>query len=129
VAALREKLEEKSPGLSERLARGASPFYFAKRCVECNIPKADRAAETAGVSGVGNDKIVQGRAAVEGWMNALTKRTFSDFRNGSRTRGGSQHHRMECRLYTGLLTRGKVNWVLLCDIKGVFDGAFPMKAL
>lgn len=108
-----EQLEERLPGLHERVQSGR---YRAKPSKRIWIPKADGRQRPIGIAAL-EDKIVQ---QVVVWiLNQIYEEDFLGFSYGFRP-GRSPHNALDA-LWVGI-TRRKVNWVCDADVRRFFDG-------
>lgn len=107
-----ERLEERLPGLHERVQSGR---YRARPSKRVWIPKPDGRQRPIGIAAL-EDKIVQ--QAVFWILNQIYEEDFLGFSYGFRP-GRSQHNALDA-LWVGI-TRRKVNWVYDADIRGFFD--------
>ncbi len=107
-----EQLEERIPGLHERVQSGRYRAMPSKRIW---IPKLDGRQRPIGIAVV-EDKIVQ--HAVVTVLNQIYEETFLGFSYGFRPKR-HQHKALDA-IWVGI-TQRKVNWVLDADIRGFFD--------
>ena len=107
-----ERLEERLPGLHERVQSGR---YRAKPSKRIWIPKADGRQRPIGITAL-EDKIVQ---QVVVWiLNQIYEEDFLGFSYGFRP-ARSQHNALDA-LWVGI-TRRKVSWVCDADVRRFFD--------
>jgi group II intron reverse transcriptase/maturase len=107
-----EKLEERLPGLHDRVHSG---HYQAKPSKRIWIPKSETEQRPIGIAAL-EDKIVQQALATV--LQQIYEVDFLGFSYGSRP-GRSQHNALDA-VYVAI-TQKKVSWVLDVDIRKFYD--------
>ena len=106
------EFEQRIEDLHERIHRGA---YRAKPSKRTYIPKPDGRMRPLGIAAL-EDKIVQQAARTV--LECIYEQDFLGFSYGFRP-GRSSHQALDA-LFVGI-SRGKVNWIIDADIRGLFD--------
>jgi retron-type reverse transcriptase len=112
-------LDDRLIDLHGRVHRGA---YQALPSRRVHIPKPDGRQRPLGVAAL-EDKIVQ--HAVVTILNQIYEEEFRGFSYGFRP-GRSQHQALDA--LSVAISRKKVNWVLDCDIQGLFRSSVARMA-